>query len=182
MNRILIIVTVPVTLLGSVLLYNAFTAYEKYKYEQQAESWLKTQGKVRSAVVGSYEDIEETSSGTRVNVTMYVPAIYYEYEVDGKPYKNDRYGFFTGESKKESSILQLLKKYEVGGPVTVYFNPDSPGESILTQQGAALHSLVFAIVMLIFGIVSVLGAIVLLILGLTLKPPSEQVGPGGGRS
>jgi Protein of unknown function (DUF3592) len=59
-----------------------------------------------------------------------VPKISYAYIVSGRKYVGTRYQF-TGESQDEADVMRLLSQYPAAIPVTVYYEPGNPGQSVL---------------------------------------------------
>lgn len=65
----------------------------------------------------------------------YVPEVHFEYEVDGRFHQGKRVSFesepsFPSRAKAEG----FLEVYPPGSAVDVYYNPDQPDESVLSQN------------------------------------------------
>ncbi len=93
-----------------------------------SESWPTVEGVITFAEVRvhqpSVRDRRELGLKTR-----YTPRITYRYQVDGKTYENHVIGRYGYTSKWASGISR--GQYAVGKPVTVYYNPENPAESVL---------------------------------------------------
>ena len=74
--------------------------------------------------------------GNRRNSSItYRPRISYEYEVDGRTYRNDRIWLLTEpRSSNASGALDLLSAYPQGGSGPVRYNPDDPADSALIVE------------------------------------------------
>ena len=72
--------------------------------------------------------------------TVYKPGVVYVYEVNGRQYTGDR---LTIGVVMSATLPYFAKraaaKYPVGREVDVYYNPDSPGESVLRPRSPLQH-------------------------------------------
>lgn len=71
--------------------------------------------------------------------TDFHPSISYTYEVGGQQYQGHRITWSPADSEYKSTVKAKaqLAKYPVGKPVTVYYNPEAPGEAVLSRgQGS----------------------------------------------
>ncbi|UCD62762.1 MAG: DUF3592 domain-containing protein [Candidatus Zixiibacteriota bacterium] len=97
-----------------------------------------------SYVVAGHELIDDWPSvagrvvGSRVIGERAIrPEITYEYAVDGVTYRGVTdlgVPMFGGKRKKYDVAEKLAAQYPVGGPVVVYYDPDSTGRSTLTRR------------------------------------------------
>lgn len=65
------------------------------------------------------------------NRSVFRLSVKYRYAVDGKSYTGNRITASDNYQKTRSSANDVLKKYPVGGEVSVYYNPANPGSSVL---------------------------------------------------
>jgi len=110
-----------------------------------------------TATIISVDIDERLNDGDR----EYRPAIRYRYTVDGETYTSDNVypGQFVRWHGSESTAASVVERYTAGSdttasgdPVTIYYNPDDPGEAYLHNPGwpsgwyiaVALNSAVFA--------------------------------------
>ena len=107
------------------------------------ETWPNTQG----IVTMSYVDhgIPDTSQrNTRYQFS-------YEYQVDGKTYRSDRYSYASVGGNQSEGV----KRFNKGDKVTVFYNPDDPSSATLIKQGPGL----FVYLILVLGLGFLLMAI-----------------------
>lgn len=106
------------------------------------DSWPSTRGIVTMSYVDT--GIPDTS---RRN-TQYQFA--YEYRVDGKTYRSDRYSYASVGGERSVGV----KRYKEGDRVTVFYNPQNPAAATLVRQGPG----VFVYIVLFFGVLFLLAA------------------------
>lgn len=63
---------------------------------------------------------------------MTKPVLRYRYEVEGKTYIGFR-ASFSGYGVSRAAMEQLIKPYPRDGSVEVYYDPKSPGTSVLNN-------------------------------------------------
>jgi hypothetical protein len=73
--------------------------------------------------------IDSTVSG-RINIHR--PVIAYQYQVNGILYKNDTFDPFNGEGTR-TWAESILRQYSIGGACTVFADPSSPQDSVLSR-------------------------------------------------
>jgi len=62
----------------------------------------------------------------------FVPKVTYQYSVNGNTYADKKELFspqFGGKDTRLQTSQKILARYEKGGPITVYYNPQNPAES-----------------------------------------------------
>lgn len=65
----------------------------------------------------------------------YIPMIVYEYQVDGRVYRSQRYSFGTQIGTGFTGIAsRVVNQYPEGSAVEVYYNPDNPSEAVLKRS------------------------------------------------
>jgi len=102
-------------IIGGVGLY-------RYNLGKKSASWPAVKGKMTYARAVS----------TKVdNKNEYRLSVKYRYIVDGKSYTGERITASDQNQKTRSRANNVLKKYPVGGEVSVYYNPARPGSSVL---------------------------------------------------
>lgn len=103
-----------------------------------SSSWPTTDGLVIST------GVDETSSGTGTRRSRgYRPSVRYAYEVDGMRHEGDRISFADEVSKTRSHATLVINRYPVNAAVTVAYDPDDPGTSVL-EPGASPASFLVA--------------------------------------
>jgi hypothetical protein len=101
--------------------------------KRAAQAWPATTGIVLSSFVNTESSYDSTSNA---EVTSFKPNVTYEYEVNGHRYRGDRLrasdGFYS-VGMLPGSAQAIVDRYPAGAPVTVYYNPASPQESLLER-------------------------------------------------
>ena len=63
-----------------------------------------------------------------------VPRLVYRYEVNGRSYESDRLAFGFPRSMSREEAQQFVEAHPVGGAVTVHYDPQQPGESVIQRD------------------------------------------------
>lgn len=114
-------VTMVVVLLVFGLIIGGVGLY-RYNLGKKSAAWPAVKGKMTYA----------RAVPTTVNKKQeYRLSVKYRYTVDGKFYIGERVTASDNYQKTRSSANDVLKKYPVGGEVSVYYNPANPGSSVL---------------------------------------------------
>lgn len=100
-------------------------------YVLRASRWPTTRGRIIAA--GEEKFRARFSEESRVYWrTMYKPSVLYTYEVNGRQYQGDRLRLgVVASATFPWAARRTAARYPVGREVTVYYDPDSPGESVL---------------------------------------------------
>ncbi|MFO7883628.1 MAG: DUF3592 domain-containing protein [Desulfobacteraceae bacterium] len=147
-------IIIIIALLGFALVFCGFGFY-KYNIGKKNASWPTVKGKM----------IHSRPVPTKVNKsTEYRLAVKYRYSVDGKTYTGDCITSSDGFQKTRKEAYKILKKYPVGGEVTVYYSPSDPGYSVL-KTGANKN----AFISLFAGAVCFLLAVAVIVSALKKK-------------
>lgn len=104
----------------------------------ESRKWPVAPGVVTSALVKE----DRTNEG----VTWW-PEVWYRFTVDGEEHAGNR-GFFGG-STGQAFASRLVKKYPIGTPVQVHYNPENPKESVL-EPGVKWPLVATMLVILVF--------------------------------
>jgi len=94
----------------------------RYNLGKKSASWPAVKGKMTFA--RAVPTTGNTSKEYRLSVK-------YKYTVDGKSYTGERVTASDNYQKTRSLAMNVLKKYPVGGEVSVYYSPDNPASSVL---------------------------------------------------
>lgn len=125
---------------GSMLLLGfGVMYYGNHIVDQSAASryWPTAMGQVTvSRVEGTTWSKESRSnryrsSNTETAKTSYGADVQYEYRAQGKPYTGANIRLLMPLESSPAEVQPILDRYPVGKRVTVYFNPQDPGESVL---------------------------------------------------
>ena len=110
-----------VILLTFGLIFGGVGLY-RYNLGKKSVTWPAVKGKMTHA----------RAVPTTVNKQQeYQLSVKYRYTVDGKSYTGERVTVSDNYQKTRSLANEVLKKYPVGGEVSVYYNPANPGSSVL---------------------------------------------------
>ncbi len=118
--------------LGSVLL--AAMIYQ-FGRADDSQSWLETEGSIASERIVR----QKVGEGSRRSWT-YLPKVMYTYWVDGQRYTGTKYTIGAGIEGFPSEFQArkfLQTNYPKGANVTVYYNPDQPGDAVLLRGGGS---------------------------------------------
>ena len=128
------------------------------KKATESQSWPKATGKITRAEVVRETDTDEEGFTS----TTYRPDFEYQYEVAGSEFSNTRvsFGGTTSYSSKKKAE-EKLNQYPLNGTVNVYYDPQSPAESVLVQGTKGTMGLV--ILGVVFVGVSIITSCVILI-------------------
>lgn len=131
MNEWLVILT-PLLMLAVI---GGAAAY-KYIQVNNARSWRSVPGVVVVSGVEARKVEVSDSSVRRLDgegtETRNFANVVYEYELFGKKLRHNRVSI--GEDAGNFEIEETLKRYPVGTPVTVYYNPKKPQEAVLERD------------------------------------------------
>jgi hypothetical protein len=116
------------------------------KEAKASDTWPSVTGVVISSEISeSYSD----------NTKMYSPDVIYEYSVDNIPFTGSRIKSLDGTTSSYNSVMKTLQKYQEGGQVNVYYNPEAPGISML-EPGAGFFTYLIKYAPLLFCLVGIL--------------------------
>jgi hypothetical protein len=113
------------------------------------QEWGTAQGRILSSESEAYRAWTSNGESDRKR-TFYRASVAYAYQVGGQEYINDRVSL-GGEMSWSSPgyLRRLLERYPEGSMVTVYYNPDDPGEAALERRASGLPILIGAAVLLL---------------------------------
>ena len=134
----------PAILVGGLIGWGA--ALLEYRTSLRSAAWPSVTGVVRASEVET--SIQRRSSGP--NRTSYLFSLRYEYTVDSQTYEGDRIRFGGyGDGTREFADAAVAR-FPVGAEVTVYYDPDDPGEAVL-ERGANTSAAItpFAVLVLL---------------------------------
>jgi len=105
-----------------------FTAlsYGEIQDYRASDTWEQTNGEILGARVLISTDSDGTS---------YRPEVTYSYVVNDQRYQNDRLRFDGSIYNSDpSGAEETIRAYELGGQVTVYYNPDDPQDAVIERD------------------------------------------------
>ncbi len=103
----------------------------------RARSWSPVTATVVSSTVRRHES---TDSDGHHSITWKLD-ILYRYDVDGRSYLSNRYGFIGGSSSGYDGKNDIAKSLPRGSTVTAWVDPSDPTRAVLERGFTALHFL-----------------------------------------
>ncbi|QRN84117.1 DUF3592 domain-containing protein [Chloroflexota bacterium] len=148
-------------IIGIVLIILYFRNKAKSKASQ---SWPSVMGQIveRKVKVDTSYDEDGISS------TSYLPQVTYSYTANGAVYESHRVAFGSTPSfNSNRKAEEFLTPYIEGASVTVFYNPEKPEESVLTQTMRSMTAglvvgIIFVVVMACLFCVAGVGVVRLL--------------------
>jgi hypothetical protein len=130
-------------------------AFALWRQARASQNWAAADGVVLSAQAEEYRDWV-TSHERSYTRTMFRPLVIYMFFVDGQRYLSSRVRFGMEVSWSKAGLLRTaLEKYPEESPVTVYYDPLNPSESVLERRPAGLPLMIgIALVLLVLSIVA----------------------------
>jgi hypothetical protein len=129
----------PIVLIfGSLMiLLLIFGTLYKYWEVRKANRWLSVPGKIVSSRskarrMKKAQGMIGAEAGADQDMVNFADIVY-EYRVKGKTYKGSRVSI--GEDLGDHDVEHTIARYPAGSKVTVYYNPDKPGQAVL-ETGA----------------------------------------------
>ncbi len=116
-----------VTLIAAVLVVGIAVALAIYvirHYVLRQATWRKAEGRI----VGTRLDATEHP---RTGARLFGAHISYEYQVGGRTYHGHRINPDYIYTNREAFHREILRRYQEGKQVTVYYNPRNPTEAYL---------------------------------------------------
>ncbi len=131
------------------------------KKTQASQSWSSTVGEITRAEVRT--NISTDSEGD--TTYSYVPSVEYVYQVEGTPYTGKAIAFGASRSYSNRTKAEAqLGKYPVGGRVTVYYNPENPGEAVLERQAVGTNFMTIGgVVLIVVGLCVTCGLLIAMV-------------------
>lgn len=112
----------------------------------ETKNWPTVEGTI------TYSDINST---TKDGKTMYSPSVRYKYTVDSKEFYGTKVQSVHSSTSSKNSVKKTLDKYAVGNTADVYYDPETPGSSVLEPGTGFVLGLILKLPLL-FCILSVL--------------------------
>lgn len=114
---------------------------------RRASRWVPTPGRIVSSRVVQ----REVSAGEGRSEMRNFPAITFSYKVGNRTYRSDRYSI--RENLGNTDVSETLAKFRKGAEVTVFYNPDDPGEAVIERDlpEGAFQALSLVAVLIVVG-------------------------------
>ena len=112
----------------------------------ESKGWPTTVG----IVIGTEVTDGELVSDDNV-ISIHVPHVWYQYQVDGKTYKSDRLSYYDTYRVSKAKAQTITTRYRVGRSVRVYYSPADPSVSVLRSGISASGNLEPAALVIAFA-------------------------------
>lgn len=132
-----LISTAVLTIVGGTFFFLGWTGYSQAK---QSQKWPTVSGEVVSSKI---VEVSRKKSG-KVKIS-YKPEVVYEYEVEGKAFRNDQISLSDGSSSIRSFAEGVVEEYPPGKKVSVHFNPNDMEDSCLSTDVGWVNWLMMAV-------------------------------------
>ena len=99
--------------------------------------WPVVRGRVVSSRVEEYKEIikGQSSNSRGGRMTLYRPAVVYEYEIGGQRYESNRITQSPGMNRGVPDFAaEIVRRYPAGSSVDVRYNPRHVAESVLEPR------------------------------------------------
>ncbi|HEX4966272.1 MAG TPA: DUF3592 domain-containing protein [Thermoanaerobaculia bacterium] len=111
-----------------------------------ARSWTETECTVLSSQVGTHSGSDSDT---------YSVDVVYTYEVEGRGYQSNRYGFLGGSSSGRAGKEEVVARYPPGARVPCWYDPAHPEQAVLSREPSA--EWLFGLIPLVFVLVGAAG-------------------------
>lgn len=137
---------------GAVIL---FFGIRQIQQANASLTWPSVPGVVTVSELGKHISNDDNDSTSSTTSTTYSADITYDYLVDDVSYVSSAIQFGQVSSSDPAVARTVLKQYEVGKAVNVYYNPEKPSQSVLEPglQGGTWFLPIFGSLFLVVGIV-----------------------------
>ena len=135
-------------ILSLVGLIIVFAALRSRKQAEASQAWSGTQGRVIESRLERH-----TSTDSDGNESLdYKAIVRYSYSVIGQEYTGDRVAF-GARSSNRNAASEIVNRYPLDRQVTVYYDPDKPGQAVLERvSGSGMLQIVIGILLIFAGI------------------------------
>lgn len=115
-------------------------------HADRASHWPEVPGVVESSEV----HLEQHSGGI-----SYRPVVVYRYRVDGVWYRSSRYDYNVSvANRSQAEAQEIVDRYPAGTEVTVYHDPNDPGDAVLNPgaEGSNTGYVAFSVLFIAGGV------------------------------
>jgi len=116
-------------IITAAIVFIAFYVKKENALQNDSSNWKGT-----SAVITSSKVRRDWDKNQGTPKTLYWFEVQYNYVVDDKTYQGERYTFHGNPSfSNKIEAEKLLEEFPVGKTITIYYQPDSPQESVIKR-------------------------------------------------
>ena len=154
-----------VLILLALGIYLVVFSLRSKKKAEESQNWPSTSGAVTLAEVKRSVNRDEDGNESYA----YYPKVEYTYQVGGETYTGKRLAFGGVLAQKNpDSVQKTLERFPLGGPVTVYYDPEKPTDAVLERQAGGLKwGLIVGIICLVLSLCIACPLLIALIRNLT---------------
>ena len=131
-----------------------YIGFQGFVYESKMVQWQKTTGTVLNARV--FDASIQTKEGVQAR---FIPEVTFQYMVDGHPWTSNRLSNMYDHYFLPATVEKIIQQYPAGKAVEVLYDPQNPGEAILTYHSPSKYP---AYLFIFFGLALVLTSAVCL--------------------
>jgi Protein of unknown function (DUF3592) len=106
----------------------ALCGYGAWRYLRISAMRRWTRGVGR---ISAIEEVKRHTTCAGVALPYYAPKIRFDYEVNGRTYRSDKFGVHNFTVGMKGEITEILRGAKVGDEVEIFYSPDDPNEAIL---------------------------------------------------
>jgi hypothetical protein len=128
----------------------------------ESQTWPSTTGRILLSEVRTSQTRDDDGN---LQAPSFYPYVEYDYILNGQAYKSHKLSFGSHEMfNNQAAAVAKLAPYTVGADVTLFYNPQNPGDSVLERVAPkAKTGLIIGIIMLVLGACGGLGVLISLI-------------------
>ena len=132
------------SLVGGMVL---FSALRSRRQAETSQSWPGTQGRITESRLDTHTTITDG-----IESTAYQAVIVYAYTVLGQEYTGKQVAFGVRSATRKAASA-VLERYPLDRQVTVYYDPQKPGQAVLERvSSSGLLQIVIGILLILSGI------------------------------
>ena len=113
--------------------------YQRKKM-QASLAWPQVPGTITGTSIEASESRDSDDGYT----TNFTPKVVYRYEVGGRTFAGTRLAWAERSFPSPQRAQVELAMYPVDAPVTVYYNPEKPGDSVLIRKAPGASFILWA--------------------------------------
>jgi len=119
-----------------------------------SQSWPTAEGKITSSKVVKKVERYTDSNKHRKTRIIYRSQIRYRYAVDGRAFTGSRITMADSGSSSKKRAQKICARYPSGSICTVFYDPATPGESVL-KAGITFGTIMFPGMGILFAVIGV---------------------------
>lgn len=98
------------------------------------KNWIVCHAKVISKQIKNETNVSNSEIGVSGRKRKYIPEIIYDYDYQGKSYRNDQLKMIREAYSSKEKAEEQISSYTEKSEVMVFVNPDNPEEAVLNKN------------------------------------------------